>query len=56
MQIVINIPEKYKKLLDSGEADGSVRKSILSAVVNGTPTTVNVCSRCMRSGKVTRAN
>ena len=28
----------------------------VKAVVNGTPTTVNVCSRCMRSGKVTRAN
>ncbi len=28
----------------------------VKAVVNGTPTTVNVCSRCLRSGKVTRAN
>ena len=28
----------------------------VKAVVNGTPATVNVCSRCMRSGKVTRAN
>ena len=28
----------------------------VKAVVNDTPTTVNVCSRCMRSGKVTRAN
>ena len=37
MQIVIDISEKYKKLLDSGEADGSIRKSILLAVVNGTP-------------------
>jgi len=25
------------------------------AVVNGQNTTVNVCSRCLRSGKVTRA-
>ena len=27
----------------------------VKAVVNGTPKTVNVCSRCLRSGKVTRA-
>ncbi len=25
------------------------------ALVNGTPTRLNVCSRCLRSGKVTRA-
>ena len=25
------------------------------AVVNGTPKRVNVCTRCLRSGKVTRA-
>ena len=31
----------------------NIRK--VKAVVNGTPTTVHVCSRCMRSGKVTRA-
>lgn len=37
MQIVIDIPEKYKNLLDKGEADGSIRKSILLAVSNGTP-------------------
>ena len=37
MQIVIDIPEKYKDLLDKGEADGSIRKSILLAVSNGTP-------------------
>ena len=37
MQIVIDIPEKYKTLLDDGKADGSIRKSILLAVVNGTP-------------------
>lgn len=36
MQIVIDIDEKYKKLLDSGDANGSVRKSILLAVTNGT--------------------
>jgi len=24
-------------------------------VVNGTPTTMNVCTRCLRSNKVTRA-
>lgn len=35
MQIVIEIPEKYKDLLDKGEADGSIRKSILLAVSNG---------------------
>ena len=28
----------------------------VKAVVNGTPKTVNVCSRCLRSNKVTRAN
>ena len=28
----------------------------VKAVVNGTPATVSVCSRCLRSGKVTRAN
>ncbi|MBO5313327.1 MAG: 50S ribosomal protein L28 [Clostridia bacterium] len=27
----------------------------VKAVVNGTHKTVNVCSRCLRSGKVTRA-
>ena len=27
----------------------------VKAVVNGTSKTVNVCSRCLRSGKVTRA-
>ena len=27
----------------------------VKAVVNGTPKTVNVCSRCLRSGKVERA-
>ncbi len=32
----------------------NVRK--VRALVNGTPTTVHVCSRCLRSGKVTRAN
>ncbi|MCI8388672.1 MAG: 50S ribosomal protein L28 [Clostridiales bacterium] len=31
----------------------NIRK--VKAVVNGTPKTVNVCSRCLRSGKVTRA-
>lgn len=25
------------------------------AMVNGTPTRLNVCTRCLRSGKVTRA-
>ena len=28
----------------------------VKAVVNGTPKTVYVCSRCLRSGKVDRAN
>ena len=37
IEIVIKIDEKYKTLLDNGEADGNVRKSILLAVVNGTP-------------------
>lgn len=37
MKIVIDIPEEYKKLLDNGDADGNVRKSILLAVTNGTP-------------------
>lgn len=37
MKLVIDIPEKYKDLLDKGEADGSIRKSILLAVSNGTP-------------------
>lgn len=37
MKIVIDIPEEYKKLLDNGDADGNVRKSILLAVANGTP-------------------
>ncbi len=27
----------------------------VKAIVNGTHTTVNVCSRCLRSGKVDRA-
>jgi large subunit ribosomal protein L28 len=27
----------------------------VKAVVDGTPTHVTVCSRCLRSGKVTRA-
>ena len=31
----------------------NIRK--VKAVVNGTHTTVYVCSRCLRSGKVTRA-
>ena len=31
----------------------NVRK--VKAVVNGTPKTVHVCSRCLRSGKVSRA-
>ena len=31
----------------------NIRK--VKAVVNGTNKTVNVCSRCLRSGKVTRA-
>lgn len=31
----------------------NIRK--VKAVVNGTHTTVNVCSRCLRSGKVERA-
>ncbi|WP_418790121.1 50S ribosomal protein L28 [Phosphitispora sp. TUW77] len=25
------------------------------ALVNGTPTRINVCTRCLRSGKITRA-
>lgn len=32
----------------------NVRK--VKAVVDGTNTTLHVCSRCLRSGKVTRAN
>ena len=31
----------------------NIRK--VKAIVDGTPKTVNVCSRCLRSGKVTRA-
>lgn len=31
----------------------NIRK--VKAVVNGTPKTVCVCARCLRSGKVTRA-
>ncbi len=31
----------------------NVRK--VRAIVNGTAKTVNVCTRCLRSGKVTRA-
>ena len=31
----------------------NIRK--VKAIVDGTPTTVAVCSRCLRSGKVTRA-
>ncbi len=31
----------------------NIRK--VKAVVNGTKKTVNVCTRCLRSGKVTRA-
>ena len=27
----------------------------VKAVVNGTPKHINVCTRCLRSGKVTRA-
>lgn len=27
----------------------------VKAIVNGTPKTVNVCTRCLRSGKVQRA-
>ena len=27
----------------------------VKAIVDGTPKTVNVCSRCLRSGKITRA-
>ena len=27
----------------------------IKAIVNGTPRHINVCSRCLRSGKVTRA-
>ncbi|MBQ4082544.1 MAG: 50S ribosomal protein L28 [Clostridia bacterium] len=27
----------------------------VKAIVNGTPCRVNVCTRCLRSGKVTRA-
>lgn len=32
----------------------NIRK--VKAVVNGTPKTVYVCARCLRSGKVNRAN
>ena len=31
----------------------NIRK--VKAIVDGTPTTVAVCSRCLRSGKITRA-
>ncbi|ADK14335.1 MULTISPECIES: 50S ribosomal protein L28 [Clostridium] len=31
----------------------NVRK--VKAIVNGTPKTIHVCSRCLRSGKVQRA-
>ena len=31
----------------------NIRK--VKAIVNGTPATVAVCSRCLRSGKVSRA-
>lgn len=27
----------------------------VKAIVNGTPTHIHVCTRCLRSGKVTRA-
>ena len=29
---------------------------VVHAVIDGTPKKVNVCTRCMRSGKVQRAN
>ncbi|MBQ3226707.1 MAG: 50S ribosomal protein L28 [Clostridia bacterium] len=32
----------------------NIRK--VKALVNGTPKTITVCSRCLRSDKVTRAN
>lgn len=32
----------------------NIRK--VKAVIDGTPKTVNVCSRCLRSNKVKRAN
>ncbi|MBQ7990733.1 MAG: 50S ribosomal protein L28 [Oscillospiraceae bacterium] len=28
----------------------------VKAIVDGTPTHIHVCTRCLRSGKVTRAN
>lgn len=31
----------------------NVRK--IKAIINGTPKTINVCTRCLRSNKVTRA-
>jgi large subunit ribosomal protein L28 len=31
----------------------NIRK--IKAVINGTPKTINVCSRCLRSNKVTRS-
>lgn len=37
MKILIDIPKRYKTLLDNGNINESVKKSILLAVANGKP-------------------
>ena len=46
-----NVSHSHRKTNRSWKPN--IRK--VKAIVDGTPTTVAVCSRCLRSGKVTRA-
>ncbi len=46
-----NVSHSHRKTNRSWKPN--IRK--VRAIVNGTPVTVSVCSRCLRSGKVNRA-
>ena len=46
---------KVSHFHSSSNRAGKPNVKRVKAVVNGTPKHINVCTRCLRSGKVTRA-
>lgn len=51
--VVFGIQVSHSHIRSNRTWKPNVRK--VKAIVNGTPKKVNVCARCLRSGKVTRA-
>lgn len=51
--VVFGIKVSHSHIRSNRTWKPNVRK--VKAIVDGTPKRVNVCARCLRSGKVTRA-